>query len=106
MLNKLGNFLDDALKRSGSKTSVDAHIIVENAGPIILQIIPELRPGNFRIEYFKGGCLTIGVVSPVVGQELKIRQEVILEALRDTFYGHRFEKLRIIPLVEKDEEYG
>ena len=106
MLNKLSDFLEDALKRSGSKTSVDAHIIVENAGPIILQIIPELRPTNFRVEYFRGGTLTLGVVSPIVGQELKIRQEAILEAMRDTFRGNRFDHLRIIPLIEKEEGYS
>ena len=147
MFHPLKDFLDNALKRTGAERSVTASVIVEAAGPILLQLIPNLRPADFKVISYSNGCLTVAVASPPIGQEIKIRAESIVEALQDIFqnksstfsYPHgkverndlissrsggnlpissqRLEeysgkvrdkpmaRLKIIPLIEQDEEF-
>lgn len=104
MLRSLSHYLDDAMRRSGAKRSVDAAVIVETAKPILLQLMPELRPTDLQVQFYREEALTIGVASSVVGQELRLREDVILDVLRDTFPGHVFARLRIV-FEKPTEEY-
>lgn len=105
MLNPLSKFLQDAVKRTGQKQSIDASVIVDSARPIILQILPELRPADFEIVSYRDGILTIATASPIISQELRLHAEPIIDALRDAF-ANPMTKLRYVPLVEKEEEWN
>ena len=105
MFHPLKDFLNNALKRTGAERSVTAQVIVEASGPALLQIIPNLRPADFKVVSYNDGCLTVAVASPPVGQEIKIRADSILEALRDIFPAKPMGRLRIIPLIESNEEF-
>ena len=105
MLKPLSHYLQDAIKRSGAKQSVTAAMIVEAATSIISQMVPELRPTDFRVQYYRNAILTIGAASPVVGQELTFRSESILEALKDTFPEQPLKNLRIVALAEDAEDF-
>ena len=105
MFHPLKDFLDQALKRSGAERSVTASMIVQTAGPILLQLIPSLRAADFKVISYKNGSLTVAVASTLAGQELRIRSAAILEALQDIFQNKPMDRLKIVPLVEEDEEF-
>lgn len=105
MFHPLKDFLDNALKRTGAERSVTANVIVEASGPILLQLIPNLRPADFKVISYHDGYLTVAVASPPVGQEIKIRAESILEALQDIFRNKPITRLKIVPLIEENEEF-
>jgi len=105
MFHPLKNYLPDALRRTGAERSVTAVMIVESAGPILLQIVPQLRPADFEVISYSQGCLTVAVSSPAVGQELRMRAEAILEALRETFHQDQIRRLKLVPLIEQGDEF-
>ena len=104
MLKPLSDFLQGSLKRTGAKRSVDATMVVESVGPMILQIIPELRPADFDVISYRDGTVTIAVANPAISQELRLRAEPILEALADAFPEHPMHRLKFTPLIEREEE--
>ena len=103
MFRPLNEYLSQALRRTGATRQVTAATIVESSGPLVRQIIPELRQTDIRVTMYRDGVLTIGVSSPVVAQELRLRADAVLEVLRDTFPQQPFVRLRTVPLVEEDE---
>lgn len=105
MFHPLKDFLPQALKRSGAERSVTAAMIVEAARPILLQIVPQLRPADFEVVSYNQGCLTVAVASPAAAQELKMRDEAILEALRETLGQNQIRRLKFVPLIEQEDEF-
>lgn len=105
MLRPLGDFLNRAINKTGAKRSIDATLIVESVAPLLLQIIPELRRGDFDVISYRNGVLTVAVVNPTVGHEIASRAEAILDVLRDTFSEQQFLRLRTIPLVVPDDGF-
>ena len=104
MLKPLADLLPGSLQRTGAKRSVDATMIVETTRPMILQIIPELRPSDFEVVSYRDGTITIAVANPTISQELRLRTEPILEALADAFPSHPMKHLKFIALIEREEE--
>lgn len=105
MLRPLNDFLKGALNRTGAASSVKATVIVETAGPLLLSMMPELRPADISVVSYRAGRLTIAVGSPTVGQELRLREETILEVLRDSFPRTTFLKLRLTPFIDEPKEF-
>lgn len=105
MFQSIKDFLPSALRRTGAERSVNASIIVETAEPIILQIIPELRPADLEVVSYRNGALHIAVQSPTVKQEISFRAEAILETLREIFPNTPIERLKFSPLMPKEEEW-
>src|SRR3989338_3501941 len=102
MFHPLKNYLPDALKRTGAERSVTAAMIVEETGPILLQIVAHLKPSDFKVISYQNGCVTVAVASPAVGQELRIRAESIIEAMREIFQQEQIRRLKLMPLIERD----
>jgi hypothetical protein len=100
MFHPLKDYLEGALRRTGAARSVKASVIVEAAGPLINNMIPALRPSDWRVVSYRDGRLTIAVANSVVAQELRLRREPLMDVLRDTFPDHRFEYVRIVPLID------
>ena len=105
MFHPIKDFLQGALRRTGSKTSITATVIVEAAGPLLLNLLPNLRPADFRVISYKDGRLTVAVANPLVGQEIRLRLDAILEVLGETFLPHSFEQLRLIPLIDEEAKF-
>ncbi len=105
MWEPLGNFLPAAAKRTGQAPQLDASRIVEAAAPVILQIIPQLRPVDFRVISYRDGTLTVATASPVVASELRLRQQPLLQALEETLGGRpSIQRLRYIPMPQEEDE--
>lgn len=105
MWEPLATFLPAAAKRTGQAPQLDASRIVEVSAPVITQIIPELRPVDFRVISYRDGTLTLATASPVVTSELRLRQEPILQALRESL-GERplISRLRFVPMPQDEDE--
>lgn len=104
-LKPLGDFLDRAIARTGAKRSIDATLIVEATRPIITQMLPELRPADFEVVSYHKCMLTIATANPAIAQELRMRSDVLLEVLNDTFPDHAIKRLRFVPLVIPDDGF-
>jgi len=100
MWSPLGDFLKQAVNRAGAGRTVEAAVIVENSQHIILQILTELRPTDIRVISYRNGTITVGVANPTIGEELRLRKEVIIEALQHAFVGTKIERLSFKPLEE------
>lgn len=105
MWEPLANFLPQAARRTGAERSINAALVVETAGPIILQIMPQLRQADFKVVSYRDGCLTIGSASAMVSAELRTRQTVIIEALNDSMPGKTITRLRFVPLLKEEDDY-
>lgn len=104
MWEPLGNFLPQAIRRTGAERSINAAMVVEASGPLILQIVPTLRQADFRVVSYRDGCLTLGTTGASAAAELRIHQTAIIEALNDSLTGKSILRLRFIPLIDPDEE--
>lgn len=97
-MRKLSDFLDRAINRAGVAKTVKAAIVVEQAGYILLQIIPELRTGDCRILSLRAGTLTIATTSPSIAHDIRLRREPFLEVLKDSFPEAEIKRLRFVPM--------
>ncbi|MFA5954593.1 MAG: DciA family protein [Patescibacteria group bacterium] len=102
MLKPIADFLQSALNRTGAERVVSAAVVVENAEPLMRQILSDLHPADIRVISYKLGTLTIGAANPTVGQEVKMRSEALLEALRSTFPNQGIVRIRVRPMARED----
>jgi hypothetical protein len=105
MFRPLKDYLSAALQRTGAAPAVTAAGVVEAAGPLILQVVPTLKPADFVVVSYRDGWLTVAVAHPAVGAELRLHDDALLDVLRDTFPGQRFVRVRTTPLVEESGEF-
>lgn len=105
MFTPIGNFLDKAARRTGAAKSIKAAVIIEQAGPLIYQIMPQLRPGDFKVVSYARDTLTISTLSPTLAQEIKMYKDPLLEVFNDTFAPHQFKRLRFVPMAF-DQDYN
>src|SRR3989338_442454 len=100
MFRPLKDYLSNAVRRTGAERSITAAVIVEAAAPILFQLVPELRPTDFRFVSYRSGVLTVAAANPAVAEELRLRESAILEVLGETFPGQPMIQLRLGPLIE------
>ncbi|PJE75660.1 hypothetical protein COV04_03615 [Candidatus Uhrbacteria bacterium CG10_big_fil_rev_8_21_14_0_10_48_11] len=101
MLKSIGDYLQGALNRTGADRAVSAAVVVENAELIIRQMLPDLHPADLSVVSFAHGTITIGAANTAVGQELKLRADALLEALRSTFPKQGIKRLRVRPTANR-----
>lgn len=97
-MRKLSDFLEKAINRAGVAKTVKAAVVVEQAGFILLQLIPELRHGDCRVLSLRAGTLTIATTSPTIAHDIRLRREPFIEVLQDTFPDIEIKRLRFVPM--------
>lgn len=103
-MKRLSDYLNSAINRTGAARTIKAAVVVEQAGHLLLQIMPELRPGDYKILSLRNGTLTIATMSPTLAQEIRLRREPYLEVLKDTFPQIQIARLRFVPMPFNPED--
>lgn len=103
-MKKISDFLDRAINRTGAAKTIKAAVVVEQAGYLLQQIMPQLKIGEYKVLSLKFGTLTIAAISPVLAQEIKMRREPILEVLNETFPNSDIKRLKFVPMPYEYEQ--
>lgn len=103
-MRKLSDYLDKAINRTGAARTVKAAVVVEQAGHMLAQIMPQLRPGDCKVLSLRNGTLTIAATNPALAQEIRLRREPLLEVLNETFPKTEIKRLRLVPMPFDPED--
>lgn len=77
MLNSIGSDLLRSLNKAGISKQIEAVQVCDQWEKVICQIFGEQVIGQTQALHFKNGILTIAVLSPVLAQEFKFKEEEI-----------------------------
>lgn len=86
--------IDDSVKRSGIKDTVDASLVLEAAQKIFEEMFGADIAKTMKPLYVKRGVLTVSCISSVAAQELKMREREIVKKLNARGGGEHVERLR------------
>lgn len=90
MLDSIGSDLQRSLNKAGITRQIDAVRVCEKWEKVIAGIFGPQVSGKSQALHFKNGTLTVAVLSPVLAQEFKFKEEEILEGIN----AGRQEKVR------------
>lgn len=103
MFKPLGSYLNKAVSRTGVAKTVKAAVIVEQASHLFIQVLPQLRPGDFKVISFRAGTLTIAAMSPSLAHDIRLHREPLLEVLQDAFPDAGIKRFRFVPMPFEPE---
>ncbi len=81
MATPIKDILDDNLAKAGIKQNVEAAMICDAFPDVAIQVIGEGVRNKVKALYVKNNTLTVAVMSSVIGQELKLHEQEILQKL-------------------------
>jgi predicted nucleic acid-binding Zn ribbon protein len=81
MLNSIGGDLQRSLGKAGISKQIEAVQVCDMWEKIIGKIFGEQVAGQTQAMYFKNGTLAVAVLSPVLAQEFKFKEEEIIKEI-------------------------
>jgi predicted nucleic acid-binding Zn ribbon protein len=93
MLSSIGGDLQKSLNKAGIARQIEAVQVCEKWEEVIAGIFGKQVIGQSQALHFKNGTLTIAVLSPVLAQEFKFKEEEILKEINRGHSG-KVRKLR------------
>lgn len=81
MLHSIGSDLLKSLNKAGISKQIEAVQVCDLWEKIICQIFGEQVVGQSQAMHFKNGVLTVAVLSPVLAQEFKFKEDEIKSEL-------------------------
>lgn len=88
--------LNRNIQSSGLQNQVDGARVIEIFALILKEVLGEEFNEKAKALYLKNRTLTISVVSPVIGQEIKLREAKIVEAINRKMEANLVERLRFL----------
>lgn len=88
--------LNRNIQSSGLQNQVDGARVIEIFDLILKEVLGEEFNEKAKALYLKNRTLTISVVSPVIGQEIKLREAKIVEAINQKMEANLVERLRFL----------
>ncbi len=83
MLDSIGGDLQRSLNKAGIARQIEAVQVCDKWEEIISGIFGKQVAGKSQALHFKNGTLTVAVLSPVLSQEFKFKEEEILEKINE-----------------------
>ena len=77
MLNSIGSDLLRSLNKAGISKQIEAVQVCDQWEKVICNIFGQQVIGQTQALHFKNGILTVAVLSPVLAQEFKFKEEEI-----------------------------
>ncbi|MFA6098241.1 MAG: DciA family protein [Patescibacteria group bacterium] len=96
MAQQIGNLLGNSINQAGISAQVGAAIVCNDFDRILLETLGQKIKKNAKALYVKNRTLTIAVLSSIVGQEIKLHEQEILEKLHKKPSGKTVERLRFL----------
>ncbi|RJO58982.1 DUF721 domain-containing protein [Candidatus Parcubacteria bacterium] len=88
--------LNRNIQSSGLQSQVDGARVIELFALIIQDLFGEDFADKAKALYLKNRTLTISVVSPIIGQELKLKEARIVQAVNEKMQANLVERLRFL----------
>ncbi|MFH1475773.1 MAG: DUF721 domain-containing protein [Chloroflexota bacterium] len=95
-VRRVGDLLPDAARELGLAEQLRWALAGTAWDGVVAARVPEAAGGSRPIRIEGTGTLVVEVAEPVVGQELRIRAEELLEAFGEQPGGIRAERLRVV----------
>lgn len=96
MFQDLSSLLDKNIKRKGLRYQVEAAMALEHFSAIVDQLWSGKMKDRVRPLYVRDHVLTIAVLSPVLGQELRTREGEIIDYINQKIGAEAIDRLRYI----------
>jgi len=81
MLNSIGDDLLKSLNKAGIARQIDAVTVCDSWEKVIIDIFGPQVEGKTQAMHFKNGTLTVAVLSPVLAQEFRFKEDDIKKGL-------------------------
>ena len=95
-VRRIGDLLPDAARELGLAEQLRWALAGVAWDAVIAAVVPGAAGGSRPVRIEGHATLVVEVVAPVVGQELRIRAEEILDAFGEQPGGMRAERLRVV----------
>ncbi len=95
MATKLGDLLNYSVNKAGIGQQVSAAQICTAFDRLIIDAYPKIKD-QAQAKFVKNGTLTVAVLSPIIGQEIKLHERDILENLQKKFGKKAVSRLRFL----------
>ena len=95
-VRRVGDLLPDAARELGLADQLRWALAGAAWNEVIAERIPGAAGGSRPLRVEGQGTLVVEVAAPVIGQELRIRAEELLEAFAEQPGGIRAERLRVV----------
>jgi hypothetical protein len=95
-VRRIGELLPDAARELGIAEQLRWALASVAWGDVVAQRVPGVAGESRPVRIEGHGTLVVEVASPIVGQELRIRAEELLEAFGERPGGIRAERLRVV----------
>lgn len=95
-VRRVGDLLPDAARELGLTEQLRWALAGAAWDAVVADRVPGAAGGSRPVRVEGHGTLVVEVVAPVVGQELRIRAEELLEAFGERPGGIRAERLRVV----------
>jgi len=96
MAEQIGSLLDKTINKAGISEQVSAAVVCDQFNRIVQEVIGDKIKSKVKAMYVKNKTLTIAVLSSVVGQEIKLHEQEILEQLSKKVGEQKVERLRFL----------
>ncbi len=95
-VRRVGDLLPDAARELGLAEQLRWALAGAAWDAVVAERVPGAAGGSRPVRIEGHGTLVVEAVAPVVGQELRIRAEELLEAFAERPGGIRAERLRVV----------
>ncbi|MCL5795687.1 MAG: DUF721 domain-containing protein [Patescibacteria group bacterium] len=93
---KLENILNKSIKKAGIKKQLDTALALDNFSEIIADIFGAAAKGKIQPMYLGDGVLNIACLSDILAQEIKFKEQEIINRLNQPYSKKVVEQLRIL----------
>ncbi len=96
MLKSLGNLLQQRVSRSPVLKGAAAALTVEAGNKVLKELLGEDITEYAQVAYFKDGTLAIGCLSSTVAQEIRLKENEIIDSINKKIGANIVKKLRYL----------
>ena len=92
----ISQIINKRFQNTNLSVKVSATLVCEEFNQIILDLWGERIKNQAQAMYLKNKILTVACLSPVVAQEIKLRERILLERLAKRFGPGRVNGIRLL----------
>jgi hypothetical protein len=93
---QISNILSNKFSGSLMSKKISAALVCDEFNKIILIMWGKKIENQAQAMYLKDRILTVACLSPIIGQELKLREGELMARLRENFGSGAVERLRVL----------
>lgn len=96
MAEQIGSLLNKTINKAGISEQVGAAVVCDQFNKIVIEVLGQNIKDKVKALYVKNKTLSVAALSSVVGQEIKLHEQEILEKLVVKVGKNKVERLRFL----------